>query len=467
MMRSGGTDHSDREALGAAHARGANRVLAAPIPRAASWLLLAFIMVVVFALGWASLARTDRVATAEGQTVPDRRVQRIQTHETGVVDRLLVREGDHVDAGAELVHIDRAEIEAEFSGVRTQLMETRARILRLEAMTAQLEDAAGNGLPGAEAAVMPALGEVPADWSPAPSSEMLARHQHLLTAEWQAYRQELASAREQLARRQSEHAATEVELAGLRQVLPYVESQRDRMERMAERELAPVSELDDAIRMSLEQQAEHDALEMAMESDRVAIDHARSELIGVHRRTLRDAVRELAEAEERQAQLRDDLRRMRAQLDRRTITTPVGGTVMDLQIHGAGEVVEPGHAMMKIVPQDSPLEVRAYVSNRDIGRVRAGMPVDIKFEAFDFTRHGAVEGELVHVSRDATEHEDLGHVYPVLVEIDRDYMYLEGQQVALVPGMDVTVDIGLGDRRVIEYFLAPMLRYQHESLREP
>lgn len=467
MMRPNGTDHSDREALSSAHARGANRVLAAPVPRAARWLLLAFIMVVVFALGWASIAHTDRVATAEGQTVPDRRVQRIQTPETGVVDRLLVSEGDHVDAGAELVHIDRAEIEAEFSGVRTQLMEARARILRLEAMTAQLQDATSNGLPGGETTSAPTLAEVPDDWAPAPSREMLARHGQLLAVEWQAYRQELASAREELARRRSDHAATEAELAGLRKVLPYVESQRERMERMADRELAPVSELDDAIRMSLEQQAEYEALKMALESDRVAIDHALSELVAVHGRTLRDAVRELAEAEEQQAQLRDDLRRMRAQLDRRTITTPVGGTVMDLQIHGAGEVVEPGHAMMKVVPQDSPLEVRAYVSNRDIGRVRGGMPVDIKFEAFDFTRHGAVEGRLVHVSRDATEHDDLGHVYPVLVEIGRDYMYLEGRKAALVPGMDVTVDIGLGERRIIEYFLAPVLRYQHESLREP
>ncbi len=453
--------------LSAAWASGAERVLAAPISRAATWLLFAMLGVVVFALGWASLAATDRVATAEGQTIPDRRVQRIQTPEQGTVDRLLVRDGDVVQPGAELVHIDRTELEADFARARTELRETRARILRLRALDEYLVRANRNGLNGASGEFEPVLAQAPEVWTRMPGEASLDRQRRLLRAQWHNYLDETATAREELEQRRSEHAQARVEYAGLRDLLPYLHSQRERVQRMANQELAPVSEFEATEREVIESRIEIDSLERSLARGEAAIAAAESALREVHTRRTTEVARELVDAEEDEALLRHEIRRIRAQLDRRTVTTPVAGTVMDLDVHGAGEVVEPGSAMMKIVPRDTPLEVQAYVSNRDIGRVRSGMEVAVKFEAFDFTRYGAMPGEIVHVSRDATEHDEFGHAYPVLVRMADDTMSVDGEEIAVIPGMDVTVDIHLGERRVIEYFLSPMLRYQDEALREP
>lgn len=455
------------ETLGAAWASGANRVLDAPTSRAASWLLLAMLAVVLFALGWAVLASTDRVATAEGQTIPDRRVQRIQTPEQGTIERLLVEEGDQVEAGAELVHIDRVELEAEFDRARTELLETRARILRFRALGELLDQVSRNGFHRPEGKEVPRLPAMPDDWSLRPDRRVRARQADLLAAEWRAYLSEVATSRQELAQRRSQVTETETELAGRRQLMPYVEGQRDRLRRMADLDLAPDAEFEETQRALLEESIELESLEVSLARNRSAVDAARSALVEVHARHARDTARQRVEAEARAATLRHELRQIRARLDRRAITTPIGGTVMDVQVHGPGEVVEPGSAMMKVVPRDSPLEVQAYVSNRDIGRVRRGDEVNVKFEAFDFTRYGSMPGELVHVSRDAAEHEELGHVYPVLVRMERDYMRLDGERIRLIPGMDVTVDIDLGERRVIEYFLSPLLRYQDEALREP
>jgi len=453
--------------LGAARASGADRVLDAPMPRAAGGLLIAMLAVVAFGLGWSVLAHTDRVATAEGQIVPDRRVQRIQTPEQGVIDRLLVREGDLVQAGAELVHIDRAELEADHARARAELAEVRARVLRLQAFAAALADNGAIDSAGALEAAQPFMGEPGDDWRIEPGSAVLERQARLLEAEWHAYLNALATAREELAQARARHAETEAEIAGLDELLPYLAGQRDRMQRMAEMELAPLVESDQSVQAFLERRVEHDALQRAQVRDAAAVAAAESQLKEIRARQVRDTLRELAEARERSLVLRKELQRITAQLDRRTIVTPVGGTVMDVHVHGPGEVVEPGRPMMTIVPLDSPLEVRAHVSNRDIGRVRTGERVDVKLEAFDFTRYGSMPAELVHVSRDATEHDELGRVYPILVRMERDYMTLDGERVQLLPGMDVTVDINLGQRRVIDYFLSPMLRYQHEALREP
>jgi hemolysin D len=148
------------------------------------------------------------------------------------------------------------------------------------------------------------------------------------------------------------------------------------------------------------------------------------------------------------------------------LTAPVAGSVQQLAVHTVGGVVTPAQALLVIVPGDNPLEIEAFVENKDIGFVRTGQTAEVKVETFPFTKYGTLPGKVVQVSSDAIQDEKRGLVYAARVKLDKATLDVDGKTVNLTPGMAVTVEIKTGKRRIIEYFLSPLMQYKAESLRE-
>jgi hemolysin D len=129
-------------------------------------------------------------------------------------------------------------------------------------------------------------------------------------------------------------------------------------------------------------------------------------------------------------------------------------------------VVTPAQELMVIVPTDDPLEVEAFVENKDIGFVYAGQDAEIKIETFQFTKYGTIHAEVKSVSSDAIQDEKRGLIYSSRVKMEKSSVQVGEKLVNLSPGMAVTVEIKTGKRRVIEYFLTPLLTHTKESLHE-
>jgi HlyD family type I secretion membrane fusion protein len=144
-------------------------------------------------------------------------------------------------------------------------------------------------------------------------------------------------------------------------------------------------------------------------------------------------------------------------------STPPGRStrgVHELALLTVGAVVQAAQPLKKVVPADAVLEVEAKVVNRDIGFVVPGQEVQVKLDAFTFTRYGALPGRVAAISSDVVADETLGPVYRVRVALDRQAMEVDGRMVPLAPGMTATVDIRTGKRRLIDYLLAPVQRYR-------
>lgn len=121
---------------------------------------------------------------------------------------------------------------------------------------------------------------------------------------------------------------------------------------------------------------------------------------------------------------------------------------------------------MVVVPQDEPLDVEALVENKDIGFVEAGQEAEIEIETFPYTKYGTIHGEAKHVSSDAIQDAKKGLIYSSRVKLAKPTVEVENKPVNLSAGMAVTVEIKTGKRRVIEYFLTPLIQHTSESLRE-
>lgn len=135
-------------------------------------------------------------------------------------------------------------------------------------------------------------------------------------------------------------------------------------------------------------------------------------------------------------------------------------------MHTLGGVVQAAQPIMQIVPSQGPLEVEAFIENKDKGFVRAGQSAAVKVDTFEYTKYGTLPGKVTHVSQDAIPDEKRGLIYAVKVLLDETTLDVEGEPTPITPGMAVSVEIKTGDRRVIEYVMSPLMRHTREALRE-
>jgi HlyD family type I secretion membrane fusion protein len=198
----------------------------------------------------------------------------------------------------------------------------------------------------------------------------------------------------------------------------------------------------------------------------------------------RDRLKELADAEMQASAIDQELTKADERQRLKTIVAPASGTVQQLAVHTVGGMIQPGQALMAIVPDDSGIEIEAMILNQDIGFVAEGQEAVIKLDAFPFTRYGIVPGKIKIVSEDAVdgggsqqgglpsearsaqEGSSNPLFYTARVTFDQTTMNVDGKAVKLAPGMAATVEIKTGKRKLIEFLLSPLMKMTDEAGRE-
>lgn len=173
------------------------------------------------------------------------------------------------------------------------------------------------------------------------------------------------------------------------------------------------------------------------------------------------------DAETRAHSLSKELAKAEHRASQQHLTAPIDGVVQQLAVHTVGGVVTPAQQLLVVAPEEGHLEIEAWLENRDIGFVNENQEAEVKIESFPFTRYGTIEGEVLSLSRDAVPVEKVGLVFSARVSMHKDTIEVEnGKKIRLSPGMNVTVEIKTGSRRVIEYFLSPLIQGIKETARE-
>ena len=148
------------------------------------------------------------------------------------------------------------------------------------------------------------------------------------------------------------------------------------------------------------------------------------------------------------------------------IRSPIAGTVSALHVKTVGAVVQAGTILTEIVPSDIDLVVRAKLQPQDVADVTVGQLARISLSAYDPSRYGALEGEVVHVASNTTEEENQPPYYEMMVQINETTFVNTGETPDIVPGMQVTVDILVGKRTILEYILSPIKKATDVAFRE-
>lgn len=421
----------------------------APLGRAILWTIMAFFTVAVI---WSIVGQVDIVATAHGKIIPSGLSKTIQPMEIGVVRSIHVANGDVVTAGDPLIDLDTTISRAEQARVLGQLVRARAERARLSFQFKLI---------GQKASAPPTF-IAPPDTPP----PVIARQNQLLRSSLAEHRAQVDALDQQIAQHRAELASARAQAAKLEQTLPLITERAKGLKQLSDKGYGPRYDY-----LKVEAQRINQAQELAVQRARIdqlkaAVGESRKQRQALESGFRRTTLADLAKVNKTVASLEQEFVKAREHTELKHLAAPVSGVVQQLAVHTVGGVVTPAQALMVIVPEQETLEVKAWIANRDIGFVHEGQPAEVKVAAFQFTRYGTIDARLTDVSNDAIQDEKLGLVFAAKAALDRAFMNIDGKRVRLTPGMAVTVEVKTGQRRLIEYFLSPLLRYGKESVRE-
>lgn len=421
------------------------------------WLIGLFIIAIVV---WAAFSQLDEVVVGEGKVVPSQAVQVIQSLEGGLIDAVLVKQGEQVEQGQVLVRLNDTYFRAANNEASQQYHALLAKQLRLKAelnsvtiddeqdVTLNLQNIVASKMNQPLAAI--------------PSSEEIQAQA--------TYRSRLQQLKTQLQRSSQQ---VEQQMQALNEMQSATQTLLANLD-LSQQEYKLISDMVKAGSMAeieeLKLKKEVVSLQGEVRNSRLsekrmlaAYSQAVEERVAVAREFRSRAAGELDETSNQLAQLSESKRSVADQLQRTQIRSPVNGKVKDILVRTVGGVVKPGEPIMEIVPLDDQLVIEARVAPKDIAFVLTEMNATVKFSAYDFIVYGGLSGKVTHVSADALEMEDGSPYYRVHVLTETNLLH----QRPIIPGMQATVDILTGKKTVLSYWLKPLLRARATSLREP
>lgn len=421
---------------------------------------------VLVGIGWATIGKVDIVAVAPGKIVSHARTKVVQPFEIATVSAILVHPGQSVHAGDPLIELDSVAAYAEQARARADLAAAQLDEIRLAALLADVADPPFDSVDAG-------VGEI-------------ARAKARLAAQRAEAKAKLANIAEERAQRVAERDAAKLTLAKAETVVPIVEERAEIRRKSAA--LAYGSRL---LELEAQQQAVEARAEVSTSRSKIsgldasieALDQQAASFVAELRKT---ALGDLSQAREHESAAAEALAKANHRLKLQTLRAPIDGTVQQLNVATVGSVVTPAQQVVSVVPGEAEMEVEAVLENKDIGFVAPGQSVELKIDAYPFTRYGLARGTVTSVDRDAEPApqrqaregsqraaDTLAGVegsetlmYMVHVKIADNAIKVDGKPATLLPGMAVKAEIKTGRRRIIDYLLAPLSEYRHDALRE-
>ncbi len=444
------------------------------------WLLLVLCALFGIAIVWSFVGEIDVVAVAGGKTIPTGNAKIIQPVEIGTVRVIHVRNGKFVRKGDLLLEFDPTFADADSAQSSQTLLSAQIVEARSRAML--------NHVQGRRDRFVAPPGTPP---------DVAANEEQYVSIAIGEYEAEAASLRQQRAEKAAELAGARAEIAKLRETLPYVEQQLNARAELVAQGYYSRMQLLEYQQKRTEHRRNIDVQNANADRASAAIGNLDAQLARLRQSFGKAAVNDLVEATDKANTASQDLRKSQQRQRFQELRAPVDGVVQQLAVTTIGGVVQPAQALMIIVPcatpsdgspLDSstctiPVEVEAYVQNKDIGFIAIGQRVAVKLEAFNFTDYGMIEGVVEVISRDAIDLAQQpagstkdakgkptaeGLVYAARISLQCGATVPNRVPLCnrVRPGMSVQAEIKTGKRRIIQFLLSPISQTFDEAGRE-
>lgn len=413
-------------------------------PLRARALLRSVALLVVLLLLWAALAQIDEVTRGEGKVVPTRQVQVIQTMDGGMVEEILVREGQIVEAGQTLLRVDPTRFQSNLGESQVSQQALKAKVLRLKALTR----GSAFSPPGDLARAAP---------------DIVAQERRLYESKRDEIEAQVSMARNQLSQREQESRE-----ARARQTQAERGIELLKRELKATRPLVRTGAVSEVEVLRLERdlarlKGERDQASAQISRAQAAIAEAQRKIEEVRLNARNQMSAELSETMGKLSALAESNRALADKVAKAELKSPVRGTVKRLLVNTVGGVVQPGKEVVEVVPLDEALILEAQIAPKDIAFLRPGLAAMVKFTAYDFAIYGGLEADVESISADSVVDQKGNAFYLIRLRTKKATL---GDRLPIIPGMVAQVDILTGKKTVLSYLLKPVLRAKANALSE-
>lgn len=366
--------------------------------------------VLLCGLTWAHFARVEEITQGEGKIISKSREQIIKSLEGGIIDDMLVREGDIVEKGQPLLKINPIRAQSTYQEMHTKLMGLTTMMARLQAEAYQL---------------------------PLVFPEEVRGEPLMIEQETNAYKARKQALEDSVRALEHSHALIMKEIA--------------LAEPLAARGLL----------------SEVEILRMRRQANDLKI-----QMVERRNRYQGDANAELVKIELEVAQVTESLVGRKDVLERTTINAPVRGTVKNVRVSTIGGVIQPGEDILEIVPLEDQLIVEGQIKPQDVAFLRPGLPATVKVSAYDYGIYGGLKGTVMHISPDTLQDDKKlaagrpdATYYRVQILTETSWLEKGEKKLPIIPGMTATVEIRTGEKTILDYLLKPVFKAQ-EAFRE-
>jgi HlyD family type I secretion membrane fusion protein len=408
---------------------------------------------VLFGL-WAAIVPLDSAVMAQGVVAVESKRKKVQHLEGGIVERVLVRDGDTVRAGQVLAVLNQTDSAASLNVLMSEQDATLAQEARLRAE--QNDESALNFAPelqvraGVPAAVAAMEGQ---------------------TRLFQQRRDSLASEIAILNNRRAQYlqivVGHEAQLASIKKQTVLIDEEQAAVQTLFDKGLAPLPKLLALKRTRVALDGQRGELLSSIAENRLRASEVDMEILNLRNARLDKIGGEMRDVQKRRFELVDRIKAAHGQLTRMTITAPSDGIIVSTTINSPGQVVRPGDTLLEIVPQHDRLIVEAQLKPDDVDNVRAGIGARVRLNPFKTQFQPVVEGKVRSVSADRLQDPHTGAAYYLAeIELDRGAVAEALGRDALQPGLPAEVMISLGSHTALEYLVAPMNRRLQHAMRE-
>ncbi|MCZ6111663.1 HlyD family type I secretion periplasmic adaptor subunit [Campylobacter ureolyticus] len=406
-----------------------------PLGRTILYIVLSLI---IFTFLWLFLAKIDIVVSSQGKVIPNGEIKILKPLESGVVSKILVKEGDKVLKGDTLMSIDPSVTTVNLQTKENELNNLNMSIIRLKALGNE------SNLTNEELNLLS-------------NSEL-----NLFLNQKNSYDNSINQYKFSIEELNFNIESSKDEIIRLNNLLNKNQNRLNRLEKV--KDIISLKEYDELQKEVYDLTSK---LNIAKNNKTAAVNklNATKEELEVFKQNSKGKFLDELITKQKEANLiKAEINAYLFQSKQQLIKSPVDGYVGKLLVNTESGVVNSGEALITIIPANEPLIIKATTLNKDIGFLKEGQKVAIKIDTFNFQKYGKLDGELIHIANDAIEDEKLGIVYEIKVKPLKTTLNIDGEIKNIEPGMSVIAEVKVGKRRVIELFIYPIIKYLDEGL---
>tara|TARA_R110000868_G_scaffold17070_5_gene75402 strand:- start:1351 stop:2733 length:1383 start_codon:yes stop_codon:yes gene_type:complete len=406
------------------------------IPRIARYTTGLIVFSMAAFIGWAAVANINELARAPGEVIPLKYEQVLQHLEGGIVDQILVREGEIVGIGQEIVRLHAADTDTNLERARQRKQSLSFQIERYKAYLDNRE----------------------LDFSEFSSSDLteMFEQTRIFNAMLESRGKEREVMEKQLAQQKQLRESLINQVASTRKNLELLEDLHNRRSKLHKSGyVSGVKVMETELRVNSLQGEEAVALrKIAQVDEAIAEFENRIQSLSATRRD--EAFSRLEVLQNELNQNDELLKQLQERSERLVVRSPVKGIIKSVNVNTLGGVLQAGQEVASIIPFDDDLVAEVRIPPQYIGRIKPGQKVLVNVSAFDFARFGTIDGTLNHISAMTFKDDRGARYYKGRISLNRNHFGLEPTDNNILPGMTVTANVITGEKTLLEYLLKPI-----------